>query len=203
MIARCRLMTIASILLVVSGYFDTPVHAVTYSVSASGVINQVFGTFDSSVHLGTPYTYTFFWDSLLPSVENASVPSSYDRQSWDGIGISYGANVVFGNYSSAPNNTTTSRVSKQNNTNVNYGVPDLMLHGSIGGSYVGSFSYAGTVDTQIERGAIGNVFNHTSQSPDTDWTFSPVDPNFSGLFWRLMGNRQAETIRVSLATSLA
>ena len=142
------------------------------------------------------HTRIFFWDTSLLAFPLQSNPPNFDRQIWSGTGAAYSAHVVFGNYSSAGDSTTESFVTKVNNTNVSYGLPDLMVQHSVGGSYAGAFSYTGMVDTQIERGAIDNVFNNTFQHPDTDWTFTPIDPDYSGFFWRLTGGPNGDDSRV-------
>lgn len=165
-----------------------------FNVVATGTINQIIGVFDSSVEIGTPYTYAFTWDSGLPYGDFASNPPNYDRQTWTSLGAAYGATVSFGNYSSTGDDSSASSLQKQNNTNPSYGVPDLVVHFTTGGIYSGPFSYSGTVYTQIERGAVSDVFSNTIQAPETDWTFAPFDPNFSGFFWRLVGGPSGDAL---------
>jgi hypothetical protein len=174
-----------------------------YTVEVTGQITGVTGYFDDSVRVGTPYTFSFLWDT---SIEPGSIWENpvYIRQIWSTSEKRYGATVEFGDYGSSPAPTSDPsafEVLKLNNKeDAAGGGPDQMGYISNSNTYNGVFPFSGYVTTSVGVGAApgsdpfpdGDVAQH----PLTDWTMFSPDSNYSGFFWRIIDSNNSSNVSI-------
>ena len=86
----------------------SPASAHPYQVTLHGTITSQApaGVFDSTVQVGTPFTTSFTWDTVIPVSGGRHNPpfqnEFYNSNEWMATGTAYGATASFGDYRSAP-----------------------------------------------------------------------------------------------------